>query len=419
MNTATETLSIEQEAMRVPLDQIDVSDPQRFADDTAWPWFARLRAEAPVHYCRSSPFGAYWSVTRFKDIQEVELHPEIYSSASRDGGITIMEQNTVGALPMFIAMDPPQHRDRRKAVAPIVSRENLVNFEEHIRRNTNRTLDELPVNEVFDWADKVSLELTSRMLATLFDVPDEDRRQLIHWGDVATTLPGAGLIDSEEERMQIVGGCAAYMTRLWNERVNVPPRNDLISMLAHAENAKSMTPEEFLGDVLLLIVGGNDTTRNSMTGSVIALNDFPEEYEKLCANPALVSSAAPEFIRWQTPVIHMRRKAMQDTELGGQRIAAGDKVIMWYISGNRDADVIDNPDALVIDRQNPRQHLSFGYGIHHCLGNRLGDMQLKILWEELLKRWPKPGQIEVAGPPKRIISNFLRGYTSLPVRIRT
>nr|WP_200872714.1 cytochrome P450 [Polycyclovorans algicola] len=240
---------------------------------------------------------------------------------------------------------------------------------------------------------------------------------MTYWSDVTTALPGQGLIDSEEQRMTIMGECAAYMTQLWNQRVNAEPGNDLISMMAHDERTRDMSPEEFLGNVLLLIVGGNDTTRSSMTGSVLAVNQHPDEYAKLCANPALITSMIPEVIRWQTPLSHMRRTALEDTTLGGKQIKKGDKVVMWYASGNRDDTAIDNPTAFIIDRARPRQHLSFGFGIHRCVGNRLAELQLSILWEELLKRWPRPMQIKVVGEPVRIASPFVNGYESLLVRI--
>jgi cytochrome P450 len=205
-----------------------------------------------------------------------------------------------------------------------------------------------------------------------------------------------------------------YFTKLWNERVNSAPRTDLVSMLAHGAATRNMGPMEFMGNLVLLIVGGNDTTRNSMTGGLLALHDHPEQWAKLRANPALVDSLVPEIIRWQTPLAYMRRTATQDTELGGKQIKAGDKLAMWYLSGNRDAAAIDQPDRFIIDRARPRQHLSFGFGIHRCVGNRLAELQLKILWEELLQRFPV---IEVMGPPTRVKSAFVRGFTHLPVRL--
>lgn len=404
-------------AYAIPLDEIDVSNPELFRTNTMWGYFERLRREAPVHYCKNSLFGPYWSVTTFKDIMQVETNPQIFSSESRYGGITIMDSNAAANLPMFIAMDPPKHDEQRRVVSPIVAPENLAKLEGLIRERTGRALDELPLNESFNWVERVSINLTTQMLATLFGFPWEDRAKLPYWSDVATTLIGAGLINSEEERMAELLKCAAYMTQLWNERVNAAPGNDLLSMLAHSDDTRNMTPEEFLGNMLLLIVGGNDTTRNSMTGGLLALNEAPGEYRKLCANPALIASMIPEIVRWQTPLAHMRRTALQDTELHGKQIRKGDKVVMWYVSGNRDGEAIENPDAFIIDRAKPRHHLSFGFGIHRCVGNRLAELQLRILWEELLKRWPDPLQIEVIGEPKRVPSPFVKGFESLPVRI--
>ncbi|MBN8905612.1 MAG: cytochrome P450, partial [Rhodospirillales bacterium] len=280
-----------------------------------------------------------------------------------------------------------------------------------------RILDALPRGEVFDWVDRVAIELTTQMLATLFDFPWEEGRKLTYWSNVATVNTRAGTeIDSEAKRDAVLEEAVAWFTELWRERARQPPRPDLISMLAHGPATQDLPsrPHEFLGTLLLLIVGGNDTTRNSISGSVLALNQFPDEEAKLRADPTLVTSLVPEVIRWQTPVIHMRRTALCDTELAGKRIRRGDKVAMWYISGNRDEEAIERPDAFIIDRARPRQHLSFGFGIHRCVGNRLAEMQLTILWEEALKRFPR---IEVVGPPERGYSNLLRTINALPVRI--
>lgn len=404
-------------AYAVALDQIDVSNPELFRDDAMWPYFERLRREDPVHYCKSSRFGAYWSVTRFKDIMHVDTNHQIFSSESGLGGITIMDNNAAAKLPMFIAMDPPRHDEQRKTVSPIVAPENLAKLEGLIRQRTAAALDALPVNETFNWVDRVSINLTTQMLATLFGFPFEDRAKLTRWSDVATAELDSGIVESEAQRMQELGECAAYMTRLWNERLNSEPGSDLLSMLAHSDSTRQMSQEEFLGNMILLIVGGNDTTRNSMSGGVLALNQNPDEYRKLCASPALISSMVSEIVRWQTPLAHMRRTALQDTELGGKQIRKGDKVVMWYVSGNRDSEAIENADAFIIDRARPRHHLSFGFGIHRCVGNRLAELQLKILWEELLRRWPNPGQIEVVGAPRRVMSCFVKGYEELPVRI--
>jgi cytochrome P450 len=399
------------EAWSVPLETLDVSLAERFANDTFWPFFERLRAEEPVHRCPESEFGPYWSVTKYNDIMTVDTNHGVFSS---EGGITIVDERDDFQLPMFIAMDPPKHDAQRKVVSPIVSPHNLANMESLIRERAQKIFDELPIGETFNWVDRVSIELTTQMLATLFDFPWEDRRKLTRWSDVATATPESGIIESEEAGQAELMECAAYFTNLWNERVNAEPRGDLISMMAHGEATRNMQPMEFLGNLILLIVGGNDTTRNSITGGVVALNENPDQYKKLRENPALITSMVPEIIRWQTPLTHMRRTALADFELRDKTISKGDKVVMWYVSGNRDEEAIDNPNAFIIDRERPRQHLSFGFGIHRCVGNRLAEMQLRIVWEEILKRWKF---VEVVGEPKRVLSNFIKGYETLPVRI--
>jgi cytochrome P450 len=403
------------EAYAIPLDKINVAQPELFETNTMWPYFERLRKEAPVHYCAESEFGPYWSVTKYKDIVAVDTNHSVFSSEASLGGIVIQDQQANFPLPMFIAMDPPKHDAQRKAVSSIVAPDNLAKLESTIRERAGKILDGLPRNEEFNWVDRVSIELTTQMLATLFDFPWEDRRKLTWWSDVATTGLNAGLVSTEEERQGHLLECLAYFTRLWNERVNEAPKPDLVSMLAHADATRNMSPQEYLGNLILLIVGGNDTTRNSITGGVLALNENPGEYQKLRNNPALIESMVPEIIRWQTPLAHMRRTALQDYELGGQTIKKGEKVVMLYVSGNRDEEAIERPNDFIIDRARPRQHLSFGFGIHRCVGNRLAEMQLRIVWEEILKRFDF---IEVMGEPKRVPSAFVKGYETLPVRIR-
>ena len=401
-------------ATDIPLDKINVSQPELFRTNSFWPYFERLRREDPVHYCAESDYGPYWSITKYNDIMAVDTNHQVFSSEAHLGGITLRNQNPDFLLPMFIAMDPPKHDKQRKVVSPIVAPENLEKLEGTIRARAAKMLDELPLGETFDWVDRVSIELTTQMLATLFDFPFEERRKLTRWSDVATAIPGHGIVDSEEQRREELRECGAYFAELWNQRVNGEPKGDLISMMAHSDVTRNMEPREFLGNVILLIVGGNDTTRNSITGGVVALNENPDQYQKLRDNPALIESMVPEIIRWQTPLAHMRRTALADIAFRGKQIRKGDKVVMWYVSGNRDEEVIENPDAFIIDRARPRQHLSFGFGIHRCVGNRLAEMQLRIVWEEILKRFQK---IEVMGEPERIYSNFVKGYATLPVRI--
>jgi cytochrome P450 len=404
-----------EKAYSTKLEDFDPGHPELFQSDTHWPYFDRLRKEEPVHYCKDSMFGPYWSVTKYNDIMAVDTNHGVFSSAASLGGITIRDVPPDLRRESFIAMDQPRHSGQRKTVAPMFTPANLDELAVNIRQRSASCLDNLPVNEVFDFVDTVSIELTTQMLAVLFDFPWEDRRKLTRWSDVATTLPGVGgLVATEEERQAELLECATYFARLWKERASGPTRNDLLSLMAHNEATRDMDPKNFLGNLILLIVGGNDTTRNTMSGSLYALHRHPDQYRKLRENPALLDTFVPEVIRWQTPLAHMRRTALADTEIGGKQIKKGDKVVMWYVSGNRDEEVIEKPYDFIIDRARPRTHISFGFGIHRCIGMRLAELQLKIIWEEIFKRFDR---IDVVEEPKRVYSSFIKGYETLPVRI--
>ena len=395
------------------LSRIDVSDPMIFKNDAFRPIFARLRKEAPVHYCKESPFGPYWSITRFHDIMAVDKNHHDFSS---QGGVSIGNRSADFEAPNFISMDPPKHDLQRKAVTGVVAPMNLAKLEPVIRQRAGWILDELPTGESFNWVEHVSVELTTQMLATIFDFPFEQRRKLTQWSDLVTSSVATGGTLPDEDRREGLMQCLSEFTDLWNERVHWDPRehNDLITLMANDPATSEMDPMEYLGNLILLIVGGNDTTRNSISGGVLGLNQYPAEYQKLTANPGLIPSMIPEIIRWQTPLTHMRRIAKHDVQFQDQLIKAGDKVVMWYVSGNRDETAIEDPERFWIDRQNPRHHLSFGFGIHRCMGNRLAEMQLRILWEEILNRFER---VEVVGEPVRVASNFVRGIADLPVKL--
>jgi len=404
------------QALQRELASIDVSDPHLYQNDIWRPLFEQLRRDDPVHYCEASPFGPYWSVTRYDDIFAVELDHENYSSSSELGGIQVADQPKGREISSFIRMDPPGHTAQRRTVAPIVAPSNLANFEPLIRKRTCAVLDALPRNETFDWAERVSTDLTNMMLATLFDFPSEDRMKLSWWSDVAianVNSPDA-VVHSEAERYDELARMGDYFHKLWDARADAPPTFDLISMLAHSEATRHLQPREFIGTMALLIVGGNDTTRNSMSGGLMALVENPGQFELVRARRELIPNLVSEIIRYHTPVLHMRRTARNDVELAGRSIAKGDKVVMWYISGNRDESKIDRADEFIIDRAKPRQHLAFGAGIHRCVGDRLAEQQIRILWEEVLAR---DLRFEIMGPPQRLYSNFIRGIRSLPVRI--
>ena len=404
-------------AFSADLDELDVSNFHLFRQDVHEPFFERLRRDDPVHYHADSRYGPYWSITRYRHIKDVDADHERFSSQQN---ITIIDAADEFQFDQFIAMDPPKHDEQRKVVAPVVGPRNLARMEPLIRERVAGILDRLPVGEEFNWVQRVSVELTTQRLATLFDFPFEERRRLTYWSDVSTLGPRSGLVGSWAETRREMMSCLAYFSELFEARKNPAHQGfDLITMLAQDPKTRDMPPMELLGNVTLLIVGGNDTTRNSISGGVLALNRFPEEYDKLRAGVArgdakLIPNMVAEIIRWQTPLAHMRRTALEDVDFHGRTIRRGDKVVMWYVSGNRDSDVFEDADRLIIDRPNAREHLSFGYGLHRCMGNRLAEMQLRVLWEEIMQRFHT---VEVVGEPVRVPSNFIKGYAELPVRV--
>jgi cytochrome P450 len=399
----------------LPLENLDLSDSRLWQSGRLHDYLRRLREEDPVHWCPVGPSGPFWSVTRFEDILAVETDHVTFSS---DQHVT-MGDNPPGLLiKMFITTDPPAHADQRKAVTPGVAPTRLSDLEALIRRRTAAVLDTLPVGETFDWVDRVSIELTTQFLATLFDFPFEDRRLLPFWSDTFMGAETFGGVVSEAERERHMADCIACFSCLWRERAAAPVKFDFLSLMAHSPATRHYIddPMALLGGVMLLIVGGNDTTRNSMSGGVLFMHQFPEELAKLKGDPALAHNLPSEIIRYQTPLSHQRRTATRDVGLGGKMIRKGERVVMWYASGNRDEAAIPDADRFLIDRKNPRHHLSFGFGVHRCMGNRAAELQVRILWEEILKRFDR---IEVVGAPERTRSNLVLGYTKLPVRLWT
>lgn len=395
-----------------PLDQLNPAQADVMSADASWPLFKRLRKEDPVHYTAESEYGPFWSITRYADVRTVAGDHETFSSSL---GTTLTDGTAGGALaPSFIHMDPPDHDEKRRAINPALSTMNLKNLAPLIRERAGMILDNLPIGEEFNWVDKVSTELTAMTLATLLDVPQEDRRKIVYWSDVILATPGKGLVDTPEQKREILEELRAYFVDLWNERVNAEPAGDLISMLAHSPATRDMSPQEYFGMVVLLTTGGNETTRNSISGSLLAFHRFPDQLRKLRANPRLLPAMVSEAIRWQTPISYTRRTATRDAEVGSKTIRKGDKVATWYVSANRDEAVYKDGHLLDIERPQPRAHISFGYGIHHCVGNRLAELQLTIVWEEMLKRFP---EIVVTDEPKRTYSLQIRGYEDMMVVI--
>lgn len=404
-------------ASELSIDEINPLNAHLFREHRWQDHFARLRAEDPVHFNELETSGRYWSLTKYEDVRAVDGDWKTFSSAP---GITlgpkyIPDPEADEGFRSFISMDPPGQTEQRNTVRSIAAPKNLRNIDTLIRDRTVELLDSLPEGETFDWVDTVSVELTTMMLATLFDFPWEDRHLLTRWSDVVFAIPQkGGLVESQEQKQQEMMNCIRYFEKLWIERLH-NPGEDLVSMLVHGEATKDMPTAAHLGNLLLLIVGGNDTTRNTMSGSVYGLNKFGDQYDKLIADPGLIPKMVPEIIRWQTPLSYMRRTANFDTEVGGKQIKKHDQMLMWYISANRDESVFENADVIDIERPNADRHLSFGYGVHFCMGSRLAELQLKILWEELLTRFER---VEVQDEPDRVFSSFVNGYSKLPVQVR-
>jgi len=407
-------------AHELSIDDINPVNAHLFQRHTWHDYFRRLRNEDPVHFNELETAGRYWSITKYDDVRAVDGDWKTFSSAE---GITLgwpvgtpLPPEALVTVNPFIAMDPPEHTKQRKTVRGISAPSSLRTLDPLIRERTVQVLESLPEGETFDWVDTVSIELTTMMLATLFDFPFQDRRKLTRWSDIVFAIPEpGGIVETVEQRRNELLECVQYFEKLWAER-RENPGFDLVSMLAHGEATKDMPVHDHLGNLLLLIIGGNDTTRNTMSGSVYGLNKFPEQYDKLIANPDLVPSMVPEIIRWQTPLSYMRRTATTDTELRGKRIRKDDQVLMWYVSANRDEEMFgDSADVIDIERPNADRHLSFGYGIHFCMGSRLAELQLRILWEEILQRFER---IEVQDQPRRTLSSFVNGFTHLPVVVR-
>ena len=399
----------------VQADPFDVSRAELYRDDVWQAPFARLRAEAPVYRCAHSDYGAYWSVSTYRPIVEIESLPEIYSSEV--GGITLADAlpEGEGRMPMFIARDRPVHTGQRRTVAPAFTPSEMTRMSVDIRRRTGALLDGLPWQTRFDWVDRVSIELTTQMLAILFDFPWEERRKLTLWSDWAGDIEMIKHEDLRRQRLAHMYDCGAYFQRLWNDKSGKPQTPDLISMMIHSDAMSHMDHAEFIGNLILLIVGGNDTTRNTMSALAYGLDRFPAARAQLEAEPALIPNATQELIRWQTPLAHMRRTATRDTMLMGHQIRAGDKLALWYLSANRDESVFGpDADAIRVDRPNARRHLAFGHGIHRCVGARLAELQIGILLEEMARRRMR---VTVLAEPTRVAACFVHGYRDLPVEI--
>ena len=398
-------------------DPYDVSDPALYETQTHARLFEHLRAQDPVHFCKCPERGDHWSITRYDDIVEVEKNTDVFSNKYDLGGIRLQDQAIgsviEGSSATFISMDPPDHTRYRDMVKPAFTSANLRKLTDEIRAHVVEILDRLPRGETFDWVDNVANELPIQMLATLFNMPQQDRHRFLRWSNVMTGFDDPDVVESVDAARSELREFADYCMQLWNWRVAEPPSPDLVSMLVYGSQSRDLSPDDYVSTMALLTIGGNDTTRNTITGGLYALHQHPEQLAAMRSDRSLIRGAVNEILRWVTPVIHIRRTATQDFEFRGKQIKKGERVILWYVSGNRDESAYTEPETFDITRSGPR-HLSFGTGIHFCMGARLAEIQVNLLWEELLDRFQT---IEVLAPPERLRSNFMHGLKSMPVRL--
>jgi cytochrome P450 len=404
------------------IDPLDVSRAEMWAEDRWQEPFRQLRAKHPIHYCENSKFGPYWSISTYKPIQHIEALPKIFSSSWEVGGITVAGdgidnlQEGEEVFPMFIAMDPPQHNAQRRTVAPAFGPSEILRMNADTRKRAGDLLDSLPVGQPFDWVKTVSMELTTQMLAIFFDFPWEERDNLSRWSDVLGDIENADTPEERIARRQIAWEMGGAFMKLWQEKAQNPGKHDLISIMLQSDAMNHMSQQEFIGNLILLIVGGNDTTRNSMSAYAYALHQFPDQRAILETNhdPELAVNAMHEIIRWQTPLAHMRRTATEDTDLFGHQIKKRDKIALWYASGNRDESVFPDGEKVIVERENARRHLAFGYGIHRCVGARAAEMQLTALIGEMQKRRLR---VNVIAEPERVAACFVHGYRKMMVEL--
>lgn len=395
------------------LDKLDISDIRRFSDGSHLPLFARLRRECPIHFCVDSPFGSYWSITRAEDIQAINADHHRFSS---DHNVIIGDIPKNFRFPAFMVSDPPEHSKWRKAVSPAFSQARLADLAGPCRTHISKLLDGLPMWEPFDWVQQISAELTPWMIAALFDLEQEDAAALIYWSNQLMDIEAEDVTHPRHQgRQEQLKMFESFLHEVSRERQNSPKGSDILSQLVGGPYASEMLGDmaHFMGTVSL-VVGAGETTRSAASAIVVAMNQYPEEWQRLLKEPSLVGNAVQEIIRWQTPLAHMRRTAVEDVDIQGARIQRGDRVVLWYCSGNRDEELFPKGEALDIRRANARKHLSYGYGIHRCIGRHAAEMQLRLLLEEMVSRF---SCVELLKAPIRTESNYFAGYDEMMVRL--
>ncbi len=396
------------------LEDVDLCNLDVWEQRVPHEMFAVLRREAPVFWHREPKGGpGFWAITKHADVVHVSKQPKIFSSWRGGTNIFDLPQPELDQTRlMLVNMDPPQHTKYRRLVSQGFTPRQVARLEAHIRELASQIIDRVAPKGECDFVTEVAAELPLLVIAELMGVPVEDRRLIFDLSNRLIGFDDPEFQTSMEDGKQAAAEMWAYAQEL-AERRRREPQDDLVSQLLNAEvDGERLTEMEFNFFFLLLAVAGNETTRNLISGGMLALFEHPDQKEKLLAHPELLPTAVEEMLRWISPVICFRRTATQDTELRGQKIREGDKVVMFYISANRDEEVFERADQFDITRS-PNEHLAFGIGEHYCLGSNLARLEIRIMFEEILRRLP---DIELAGQPRRLRSNFISGIKSMPVR---
>jgi linalool 8-monooxygenase len=402
---------------------VDLKNPDLYRDGIPHGVFAWLRREAPVAWNPENDGSGFWAVTRYEDIVTVSKRPEVFSSDRKHGGHRMFDENVSGVAGIgvdkteapMISMDPPEHNRYRRMVSPGFAPRRVLQLKDRIRERIVAILDQLKDADVCDFVTDIAAELPIQMLAELLGIPQDDRSRLFEWSNALIAEDDLEYRPSPEALAEKIAAMSAYALGLWKERFE-RPSDDLISMLVHSRiDGEAMTPERYIGTFILLVAAGNETTRNSLSGGFLALSAHPAEKRRLIANPLLLESATSEIVRWVSPVLHMRRTAIEHAQIGDQPIRPGDKIILWYCSGNRDESIFTDPNRFDVSRAEP-PNIGFGTGQHFCLGARFAELQIHTFFEEFLRRYP---EARPCGPVQRMRSNFVVGYKSIPIQLHS
>ncbi len=412
------------------LDEIDLLDRDRFTQDIPHEWFTHLRENAPV-YKHPEPDGpGFWVITKHADIIACNRDATSFSSEQNRGGVVGLEEGLVGGDDdataaavesggrMMLMMDPPDHTRYRKLVNRGFTPRMIGQLEPHIRDLTDQVLDKAVAKEGdIDFVVDIAAELPLEVIAELIGVPSEERHKIFEWSNRMIGSEDPEYMVSAEEVFNAQVEMFMYAQQLAEKR-RAAPADDIISALLSAEvDGESLSDMDFNLFFLLLSVAGNETTRNAISHGMNAFLENPDQWDLLVSDPAAhIDGTVEEILRWATPVMYFRRNATRDVELRGETIEAGDKISLWYISANRDEDVFEDPFRFDITRT-PNNHIAFGGGgPHFCLGAQLARLEIKMLFEEMVTRYPK---VEALGPPDRLRSNFIGGIKHLPVALHS